>query len=367
MELPATRKGYTAILVFVDRLTKMVHLAPTHSEVSAEQTAQLYVDNVIKHHGFQTDIVSDRDPRFTGRFWRQVCELVGTRQNLSTAFHPETDGQTERVNRVIGEYLRSFVNTAQDNWDLLLPMAEFAVNNSVHTSTEYTPFYLNSGQHPLNPLAIEANRGHRDLTLTGGDAGKLPAVQAFVKNISETVHQAKIHLQAARDRQKSYADQNRRELSFSVGDEVLLRTKNLKLKTTGPRKLFPKWVGPFPVEKSVGNVAYRLTLPSSMRCHPVFHVSNLQPYRSSGRVQPPPVPIHVDGELEFEVEQVLHHRDIRSGKRSKREYLIKWVGYGTEHNSWEPASSMHCDELIDQYWKATHNAQYARKLKRRGS
>ena len=115
MELPLTARDHSAILVFVDRLTKMVHLVPTHTEVSAEQTAQLYVDNVFRHHGCQEQIVSDRDPRFTGRFWRAVCSQLGTRLNLSTAFHPETDGQTERVNRVLEEFLRAFVTPSQDN------------------------------------------------------------------------------------------------------------------------------------------------------------------------------------------------------------------------------------------------------------
>jgi hypothetical protein len=365
MDLPPTRRSKTAILVFVDRLTKMVHLVATETTVSAADTAQLYVDNVVKHHGFQADIVSDRDPRFTGRFWRQVCDLVGTRQNLSTAFHPETDGQTERVNRVIGEYLRSFVNERQDDWDLLLPMAEFALNNSVHSSSGFTPFYLNSGQHPLNPLTSLGERGCRRLSPTGGDQRLLPAVDAFVKDIAGVVHQAKVHLRAAQDRQKSYADRNRRELTFSVGDKVLLKTKNLKLTTTGKRKLLPKWVGPFPVLKVVGSAAYKLELPSGMRCHPVFHVSNLQAYRSDGRVQPPPVPLEVSGELEFEVEQVILHRDTKRGRRYHREYMIKWLGYGPEHNSWEPQSSMKCDELIDEYWQATHAAQRARERVRR--
>jgi hypothetical protein len=237
----------------------------------------------------------------------------------------------------------------------------------VHTSSGFTPFYLNSGQHPLNPLTIESQRGHRRLTPTGGDQRLLPAVDAFVKNIAEVVHQAKIHLRAAQDRQKSYADRSRRELTFSVGDQVLLRTKNLRLKTSGKRKLLPKWIGPFPVVQVVGTVAYKLELPGSMKCHPVFHVSNLQPYRSDGRVQPPPMSMEISGEVEFEVEQVLLHRDIRHKRRSKREYLIKWLGYGPEHNSWEPESSMTCDELIAEYWEATHAAQRARDRKRRVS
>jgi len=306
----------------------------------------------------QKDFVSDRDARFTSLFWRTLCSLLGTSQNLSTTFHPQTDGQTERVNRVLEEFLRNFVNPQQDNWDELLPVAEFAINNSVHTSTGYTPFFLNSGQHPLNPLTV-GQLGNRSKTMDFR-AYKLPAVEAFVKNISEAIHQAKVNLKKAQDRQKSYADQHRRELEFTVGDKVLLSTRNLKLRTTGPRKLFPKWIGPFPVVSRIGNVAYRLELPGSMRCHPVFHVSNLQPYRSDGRVQPPPAPIEIDGDLEYEVDRILLHRDVPRGKRKIREYLIKWLGYGPEHNSWEPESNLRSDELVAQYWKVTHDAQRVR-------
>jgi hypothetical protein len=314
MELPITKNGFTAILVFVDRLTKMVHLVSTHTDVSAEETAKLYIDNIFRHHGAQEDFVSDRDSRFTGKFWREVCNLLGTRENLSTAFH------RVKSTCVVEKYLRSYVNIAQDNWDLLLPMAEYAINNSVHASTGYTPFFLNSGQHPLNPLLVGATRqeGDRGSRRASTSKNKLPAIDVFVKNVHEALHQAKVQLMKARDRQKSYADQTRREMDFSVGDKVLLRTLNLKLKTTGSRKLFPKWVGPFDVVQRIGKVAYKLGLPPSMKCHDVFHVSNLQAYRSDGRVQPPPYPIEVDGEHEYEVEQIVLHRDRKYGKRVRR-------------------------------------------------
>ena len=342
----------------------MVHLVPTNTEVTAEETAKLYVDNVFKHHGCQTDFVSDRDVRFPSKFWHEVFNLIGTRVNVSTAFHPETDGQTERVNRVVEEFLRHFINPRQDNWDCLLPLCEFAINNSKHESTGHTPFYLNSGQHPLNPLIIRNDVGDGSPRLSGkrGDS-RLPAVEEFVKNISEAVHQAKVNLKQAQDRQKSYADAHRREMDLSVGDMVLLRTKNLKLKATGTRKLLPRFIGPFKVLRRIGKVAYELDLPATMKCHPVFHVGLLRPYLADGRLQPPPIPIDVDGEAEFEVEQVLLHRDVKIGKRSRREYLIKWLGFHHEHNSWEPESNLHCNELVEAYWKATRFAQNARKSK----
>lgn len=361
MELPLTPNGHDALLVFVDRFSKMVHLVPTQTTVSALDTAKLYINNVFRHHGFQTDWVSDRDPRFTSDFWTEVCKLVGTKVQMSTAFHPQSDGQTERVNRVVEELLRAYVTPSQSNWDELLPLVEYAINNSKHTSTQETPFYLNSGQHPLNPLTMGSRGPSRTVRTVG--KSRLPAAETFVKNIHEAVHQAKMNLKAAQDRQKAYADENRREVQFAAGDKVLLKTKHLNIKTTGVRKLLPKWIGPFPVVKKVGQVAYKLGLPDNMRCHPVFHVSLLHGYKTDGRVQPPPLPVEINDELEYEVEAILLHRDVKRGKRSTREYLVKWLGYGPEHNSWEPDSGMHCDDLIARYWDDKHDL--AQRVKER--
>ena len=169
---------------------------------------------------------------------------------------------------------------------------------------------------------------------------------------------AKGHLQAAQQRQKRYADLHRRELSFAVGDEVLLSTTNIHLRhagdTTTTKKLLPRWVGPFPVVKTVGSVAYKLTLPSSWKIHPVFHVSLLKPYRSDGRVQPPQ-PLVVDGELYFYVEKILDHRLVSKGRGKSREYLLKWKGYGPVHNSWEPeklVAESENGETLRSYWKS---------------
>ena len=144
---------------------------------------------------------------------------------------------------------------------------------------------------------------------------------------------AKKHLEAAQQRQKRYADMHRRELSFSVGDKVLLSTANIHLRhandTSTSNKLLPRWVGPFAVLKTVGSVAYKLDLPASWKIHPVFHVSLLKPYRSDGQVQPPQ-PLVVDGELNFMIEKILDHRIVTQGRRTVREYLLQWKGYGPQ-------------------------------------
>ena len=156
---PADALGRTGVLVFVDRLSKMVHLAAVTSKVTAEQSASLFMETVFKNHGMPTDLVSDRDPRFTAAFWQELFRLVGTSLSMSTADHPETDGQTERANRVIGAMLRSFSLSHPKDWSEQLPMVEFAMNNAVHASTGYTPFYMNHLRHPRIPALLSPRGG----------------------------------------------------------------------------------------------------------------------------------------------------------------------------------------------------------------
>ncbi|KAG3153856.1 hypothetical protein PC128_g22479 [Phytophthora cactorum] len=162
--LPLDSKRRTGVVVFVDRFSKMVHLAAVPAEVTAVQTARLFVDMVFKHHSMSLDIVSDRDPRFTERFWQEVFTLLGTQLSMSTADHPQTDGQTERVNCVLSDLLKSYAHSFQQ-WSDWLPMAEFAINNSVHASTGHTPFYVNAMRHPRLPSIL----GTVAFSLSGGD------------------------------------------------------------------------------------------------------------------------------------------------------------------------------------------------------
>lgn len=162
---------------------------------------------------------------------------------------------------------------------------------------------------------------------------------------------AKQLLAEAQQRQKAYADRNRREVTLKVGDKVLLSTRNLQLKNKGTKKLLPKWVGPFVITQCVGSVAYKLQLPQNLKVHPVFHVSLLREYRSDGRRQPPPVAIETEDGPYFEVESVLDHRDRKLGRSVRREYLIKWKGYGPEHNTWEPEGNL-SEEAYRDYWES---------------
>ena len=148
VHLPTTKRGHTAIVVFVDRLTKMAHFVATTTTIDAPGVAQLFFNEVVRHHGYPANLVSDRDARFTSKFWQTLAKLSGIELRMSTAFHPQTDGETERTNRTLEQMLRAYVNYAMDNWDNMLPYAEFAYNNSKSASTQITPLHANLGRHP---------------------------------------------------------------------------------------------------------------------------------------------------------------------------------------------------------------------------
>ena len=181
---------------------------------------------------------------------------------------------------------------------------------------------------------------------------KAPAAQAFTEDLYAAVELAKTSWQSAQDRQAEYANQERHEVIDRVDDEVLLSTNNIRLKNPGAKKLSPRWIALYKVTCRTCKVAYELLLPENLKIDDVFHDSLLHPYLSDGTVHPPP-PILIEGEDEFEIDSILDHRDKRLRKGHAREYLVKWTGYGPEHNTWEPENNMqHCKETVAKYWKS---------------
>ena len=333
-DLPAS-EGYTTVLVVVDRLTKMSHFIPLTQLPAAEQTAEAVVRNVFKLHGIPKDIVSDRGPQFASKFWHRFMELLGVKVKLSTAFHPETDGQTERVNQTLEQYLRCFINYQQDDWITLLPLAEFTYNNTTHASTGHTPFFANYGRHPAFDPRIPTET-------------QVPQAEDRITTLERTLEQLKQHLQRAKEKYKYYADQDRRPgPKFQVGDQVWLLSKNVS--TARPsKKLDYKRLGPFPISAKLSDRVYCLDLPPTLRIHPVFHVSLLEPYvanRFPDRIQPPPPPVVVDGEVEYEVNEILDSRVYRG----KIQYLVDWKGYGPADRSWEPVENVQGNEQVQLF------------------
>ena len=199
--LPLTRSGHTAIVVFVDRLTKMTHFVPTVTEIKATEMAQMFVDTVYRHHRLPKTLISDRDPRFTSKYW-SFFGAVETKLCMSSAYHPQSDGQTERMNRVLEDMLRHYVSPSQDDWDQYLGLAEFAVNNSWQEVIKCTPFFANYGFHPYTPFTAQ-------LPTTA-----VPAVTQRHVNIHEQLQKIKESIKSAQDRQRSYANTKRKDVCF---------------------------------------------------------------------------------------------------------------------------------------------------------
>ena len=328
MGLPLTPMKNDAVFTFVDRLTRYVHLIPTTSTIDAEGAAQLYIKHIFSAHGLSKSIVSDRDPRFTASFFKEVFSLLGVKLQMSTSNHPQTDGLTERVNRVLEDCLRSFVNHRQSNWDEFLPLCQFAINNSYQASACESPFFLNSGHHPLTPSSLVDESAGRDFT-----CDQRP--RQWLKEQEEALRMAKDAMKAAQTRQAFYSDRGRSDPEFNVGDHVLVHRQFLLTPEARDRpcdKLRPRWY--FKIVKVINNNAYRLVLPHYMRSHPVFNVSALKHYHGNeivGRqVEPPPPITDADGFERYYVEKILSHRRDRHGLK----YLVKWTGY--PEATWEP-------------------------------
>ena len=312
----------------------MVHFIPCKTTITAPQTANIVFEYVVRHHGIPSIIISDRDARFTSMFWKSLWKLLGTKLNMSTAYHPQTDGQTERTNRTLEEMLRAYVNYQQSDWDDYLISAEIAFNNSVQLSTGYSPYYLNHGFHPSFPI---------QMTAESEQESKNEAAKQYLTNMQESIEKAKENLQVAQQRQKKYADENRREESFIVGEMVLLSTANIRNELKAP-KLASKFIGPFCIKEKVGEVAYKLDLPETFsRIHPVFHVSKLRRYKDGEELFPereynkrPSAEILKNGEEAWEVNRIVGKKKIRN----RVHYLVLWKGFPDHEATWEPISSL---------------------------
>jgi transposase InsO family protein len=344
VHLPKTKAGFDAIVVFVDTFSKMTHFAPTKTSATAPDTARLFFDHIFRLHGLPTSIVSDRDAKFTSKFWKTLFQTLGTKLAMSTAFHPQTDGQTERTNRTLEDMLRAFTSYRQDDWDLHLTAAEFACNNAPNASTGMSPFKINAGRDPLNPYHVLQHIPDH-----------IPAAHDFMESISNATKIAHDALVLAKANQEKNANKSRRDVQFEIGDQVLLSSSHINLASQAKRpskKLQHRFIGPYQIIQKISPVAYKLAIPDTLKIHPVFHVSILRPYTDPDSIthrspsSPPPAPISIQDHDEFEVERILDHRK----QHNHQEYLVKWVGYPDHDASWEPAAHLvHAQDCLDWY------------------
>nr|GEZ06023.1 putative reverse transcriptase domain, ribonuclease H-like domain, aspartic peptidase domain protein [Tanacetum cinerariifolium] len=294
-KLPKTTNGYDTIWVIVDRLTKSAHFLPMRENDPMEKLMKLYIKEVVTRHGGHVSIIFDCDGRFTSLFWQALHKALGTRLDMSTAYHPETDGQSERTIQTLEDMLRACVVDLGKSWDRYLPLVEFSYNNSYHTSIKAAPFEALYGRKCRSPVCWEEVG---DAQLTGPE---------IIHETTEKFVQIKSRIQAARDRQKSYAYLKQKPMDFQVGDKVMLKVSPWKwvVRFSKWGKLNPRYIGPCQVLSKVRDVFYRLELPQQLsQVHNTFHVSNLKKCLSDESLVIPLEGLHVDDKLHFIEEPV---------------------------------------------------------------
>ena len=339
MPLPLTKgTAYDACLVVIDKLTKMVHYLPHGMTITAAGVALLLLDRVVKYHGVPEVIISDRDVRFTSALWAAFWKLQGTSLRMSTAYHPQSDGQTERSNRTLIEALRSCVSFRQTDWDTHLPALEMAVNSATQAATGYSPFFLNHGRNMRMPVDIAMEL----------PADAHPGGAALAAELGEAIARARANILVEQQRQSNTAGKKRRENTIQVNDRVMLSSDHL-LRCRGNRapKMAPRFLGPFRVLARAHNNAVRLELPRKWRVHGTINVDRVKKWHDGlasfpNRIRKE-VPLEAvaqegqGGEAEtYEVERIIG----RQGAGSRLKYHVKWKGYAEELSSWLPARDL---------------------------
>jgi transposase InsO family protein len=336
--LPRTRCGSDSIWVIVDRLTKSAHFLPVKTTFSADRLARIFIQEIVRLHGIPHTIVSDRGSAFTSRYWKSFQDALGTRLDYSSAFHPQTDGQTERVNQVMEDMLRACVLDFQGSWVEHLPLVEFAYNNSYQATIGMAPYEALYGRPCRTPLCWAEPE---DSLLLGPD---------IVRETTDKVALIRGRILAAQSRQKSYADQRRRPLEFQVGDFVMLKVSPMKgVRRFGRKgKLAPRYVGPFRISERIGAVSYRLELPASLAgVHDVFHISMLRKHLRDEEQDR--VADLTDVEIQSDVSTVEHPVCIlaREEKKLRNKVIplvkVQWSRRGAEEASWEREEDMRRD------------------------
>jgi transposase InsO family protein len=344
-ELPkGTYQGqsYDSILVVVDRFTKMSHYIPTRSTMKASDLAEVFLREIIRLHGVPESIVSDRGTLFTSEFWSTFCYYLGVKRKLSTAFHPQTDRQTERQNQTLEQYLRVYSNYEQDNWARLLPQAEFAYNNSEHQGIGTTPFCMAYGIDPSLGIWPNKDLETREQRLKRRIS---PKAEEIATKLVEIRANASKCLEKARAYQIKYLNEDkegnpiRNNVKFGIGDMVYLDARNISTKRP-KKKLDYKYFGPYKVLEQIGTQAYKLDLPPSLAIHPVFHVSLLEPFRPDEqfrRKQATPMEVvGQEGQDIYEVDHIIE----KKWDKDHWKYRVRWKDYQSDEDTWEPATNI---------------------------
>jgi len=328
---------YDTILTITDTdCSKASIFLPCKEAIDSEGVAQLYLTHVLPHYGIPKKIILDRDPQFTSRFGTELCRLLDIQQNISTAYHPQIDGASERTNQTLKQYLRMFCGTQQNNWHTWLPLAQYTKNSWPSATTKKAPFDLIMGYTP---------RVHQPIRSTD-----IPTLGKRLDHIKEAREAAQ---EAQHKAQESWIKDRPQYRPFVIGDKVWLEGTNLCLPANITQKLSPRRYGPFKVAAKVSAVTYKIELPEHWKIHNVFHASLLTPYKETSQHGPnflEPPPDILEGEPEWEVEKILQTR--RFGRNKKKQYLVRWKEYSPSHDSWVDESDMNAPDLVKEFYKS---------------
>jgi len=300
-------------------------------------------------------VISDRGPQFAAELMRELNKMLGIETKLSMAYHPETDGQMERANQELEQYLRMYINHRQNNWVEWLATAEFAFNNKVHMATKSSPFQVNYEREPRIGFDIRKK-------------GKNEKAEEFAREMKERHEKARAALVRSQEKMERQADRSRKEAEeYRVDDKVLISTKDfsMELMKRTTKKLTEKFIGPYVVRKIVSENVVELELPASLRIHLVVNVKRIVKYREQveGQKKIPPPPIKIAGEKEYEVEENLDRQE----RREKTKYLVKWKGYMAEENTWEGLENLkNVMEEVEEFEKGRFEEEIWRIRMKKG-
>jgi hypothetical protein len=323
--LPRVR-GKSVILTVVDRLSKYCHFIPLAHPYSTESVAQAFFSEVVRLHGVPQSMVSDRDIVFTSLFWQELMRLMGTKLHMTTAFHPQSDGQSESANRVIIMYLRCLTGDRPRQWLRWLPWAEYLFNTAFQSSLRDTPFCVVYGRDPPSIRSYEP-----------GDT-RVPAVAKTMEERAEFLADIRCRLEQAQAIQKKYYDRNHRPVTYQVGDWALLRLRQRtasSLPQAAGGKLKPRYCGPYRVTELINDVAVRLALPAGARIHDVFHVGLLKKFQGEPPAETPPLPPLRHGAIDPEPERAVRYRVMAGVPQA----LIQWKGASAASATWEDTAT----------------------------